>query len=193
MGDFINALQTQTVGKSDGPSEEVMMKLLTRKSVHLSSPGNVTAHNLYYDSTSCNVVLAENVQNFGRYSQTLTSLNFGSTAQVTIPNCSFLSGLYLYFQLGAIPANTFVPRGWGLNAIDNISFILGSSNVSQVNINSSTHAQMYLATAETAEKRNLLLRLAGDEIQGAQVGGTVNEAYVQLQLHWSRINAAMKK
>lgn len=193
MGDYINPLVSQTMGGASEVSEDVMRKLLTRKAPHLANPGTVTAGNLYYDASTCAVVLAESVQNFGRYSQSLTNLQMGGVSNVTIPNSSFLSGMYLYMQLGALPANTFAPRGWGLNAIDNISFILGSSNVSQVNINSSTHAQMYLANAETAEKRNLLLRLAGDEIQGAQVGGTVNEAYVQLQLPWSRISAQMKK
>lgn len=195
MADIINPLVSQTVASpmDSMQDQELIKKLLTRKAPHLANPGTVTAGNLYYDSSTCAVVLAECVQNFGRYSQSLTTLQMGGVASITIPNSSFLSGLFLYMQLGALPANTFCPRGWALNAIDNISFILGSSNVSQVNINSSTHAQMYLAAAETAEKRNLLLRLAGDEIQGLQAPGTVNEAYVQLQLPWSRINAQMKK
>lgn len=191
--DGINPLQTQTVGGS-GMSEKVD-EILSRKAPLMSNPGSVVASNLYYDANSVAVVAAECVSNYGRYSQSLTTLQLGSAGNFTIPNASFLSGLYVYAEIPALPANVFLPRGWLLNSISNISFILGSSNVSQIQVNGATHAAQLFLAAETAEKRNEIMRLAGDEAGGAapQAPGTINRAYMQLQLPWSRICALMKK
>jgi hypothetical protein len=189
--DFVNPLQTQTVGSS--VMSDKVDEILSRKAPLMSNPGSVVANNLYYDANSVAVVAAECVSNYGRYTQSLTTLQLGSAGNITIPNASFLSGLYIYAEIGALPANTFLPRGWLLNSIANVSFILGSSNVSQVQVNGATHASQMLLSCETAEKRNEVLRLAGDEAQGPQAPGTINRAYMQLQLPWSRIGSMMKK
>jgi len=189
--DQINALQTQTRG---GDAQAIVEGILSRKAPLMSNPGSVVANNLYYDSNSVAVVAAECVSNYGRYSQSLTSLQLGSAGNFTIPNSSFLSGMYVYAELPALPANVFLPRSWLLNSIAQISFILGSSNVSQINISGASHIAQLLLSCETAEKRNEVLRLAGDEVTSApQAPGTVNRAYMQLQLPWSRINSLMKK
>lgn len=190
----INPLQTQTQGEDYGPSMTEVDRILSSKPVLLSNPGTVLDTSLYYNFANTQLVAAEQVQNFGRYSQTLTSNIFGSTANITVPNSSFLSGMYLNLKVDPILVNDlYLIRGWGLNMIENISFILGSSNVSQLTINGQTHAQMYMSSAETAEKRLKLLRLAGEEVTSIQAADAINEAYVQLQLPWSKINALCKK
>jgi hypothetical protein len=188
----LNTLQTQTQAS---PVESMVDGILSRKAPLMSNPGSVVANNLYYDSNSVAVVAAECVSNYGRYTQSLTTLQLGSAGNFTIPNSSFLSGMYVYAEIPALPANVYLPRGWLANSIAQISFILGSSNVSQINITGASHIAQMLLSAETAEKRNALLRLAGDEAGGAvaQAPGTVNRAYMQLQLPWSRIGAMMKK
>jgi len=193
MGDYINALQTQTRGPNDMLDDASLRAILTNKAPMLSNPGSVVSNDLYYDASSSVVKLAESVQNYGRYSQSLNSLQFGSVSSITIPNSSFLSGLYLYLEIPALPFGCYLPRGWGLNLINQISFILGSSNVSQLSLSGQSHAQMAILGCETAEKRDAFLRLCGEEVTTEQPPGTINRAYVQLQLPWSRICALNKK
>ena len=189
----INTLMTQTQGDDISAPMSEVDRILSSKPILLSNPGTVLDTSLYYNYTNTTLIAAEQAANWGRYSQTLTSNLFGSTANVTIPNSSFLSGLYLYLELPEVLADQYLMRGWGLNIIENISFILGSSNVSQLTINGQSHAQMYMASAETAEKRLKLLRLAGEEVTAVQAPGTINRAHVQLQLPWSKINALCRK
>lgn len=101
----------------------------------------------------------------------------------------------LYAELPALGANQFLPRGWLANAIESISFILGSSNVSQLTINGQSHMAMYMSGCETAEKRLKALRMAGEEYSAgvAQAPGTINRAQMQLQLPFSRITSLCKK
>lgn len=185
----INTLQTQTIGQDVNPELSQVDKILSDKPVLLNNPGTVLDTSLYYNFSNTQLVAAEQVNNYGRYSQSLTSSILGSTANVTVPNSSFLSGMYLYLELPPTGPNQYLMRGWGLNVIENISFILGSSNVSQLNINGQSHAQMYMASAETSEKRLKLLRLAGEEVTIDQVAAGVvqnNRAHVQIQLPWSK-------
>ena len=191
----LNPIQTQTIGAPVGPPMDQIDKILSSKPVLLANPGQVIDNTLYYSYSNAQLVASECVQNFGRFVQSLSNASFGSTSSVSIPNSSFLEGLTLYAELPALGANQFLPRGWLLNSIESLSFILGSSNVSQLTINSSTHAQMYMAGCETQEKRLKALRLAGEEYSAgvAQAPGTINRAQVQLQLPWSRITALCKK
>jgi hypothetical protein len=191
----LNPLQTQTMGADVGPETDQVDKILSSKPVLLNNPGTVIDNSLYYNFSNAQLVAAEAVQNNGRFSQSLSSTAFGSTSSIIIPNSSFLSGVTLYAELGALPDNVFLPRGWLLNAIESLSFILGSSNVSQLTYNSQSHANIYMANCETAEKRLKAMRLAGEEYSAgvAQAPGTINKAQVQLQLPWSKINALCKK
>jgi len=191
----LNPLQTQTMGQPVEPEMDQIDKILSAKPVLLNNPGTVIDNNLYYSFTNSQLVAAEAVQNFGRYQQSLSSPQFGSTSSVTIPNSSFVEGLNLYLELGALGANQFLPRAWGLTAIDSISYILGSSNVSQLTLNGQSHAAILMSNCETEEKRLKALRLAGEEysLGVAQPVGTINKAVIQLQLPWSKINALCKK
>lgn len=186
----INPLQTQTWGPSD-PQEELIGKLLSNRPPLLSSPGSIVSNNLYYDASSCVVSAAEALQSHGRYKQSFNNTQMGATSSINIPNSSFLSGCYIYAEIGALPANCALPTGWLLHAIDSITYIVGSSNVSQIFFSGQSHAQIYLSGAETAEKRNYLLKQAGDYSAGLSAGP--HRAQVQLQLPWSRISAMSKK
>lgn len=191
----LNPIQSQTIGQPVGPEMDQLDRILSSKMVHLSNPGTVIDNSLYYSFSNAQLVVAETVQNHGRFSQSFSSPAFGSTSSITIPNSSFLGGLNVYFELPALGANQFLPRGWGLSAIESLSFILGSSNVSQLTINGQSHMAMYMLGCETEEKRLKALTLAGQEYSAgvAQAPGTINRAHFQLQLPWSRITALCKK
>lgn len=191
----LNPLQTQTMGSSVEPEMDQIDKILSSKPVLLNNPGTILDQSLYYSFSNAQLVAAECVQNQGRFQQSFSTPQFGGTSSITVPNSSFLESLNIYLELGALGANQFLPRGWGLNAISRLSFILGSSNVSQLDISGDSHAALLFSGCETAEKREKAMRLAGEEynLGVAQPVGTINKAYFQLQLPWSRITSLCKK
>lgn len=182
----------QTGDAVRGPMESEVEKILSSKNVYLAEPGSVTSGDgLYYNFQNSVINIAETTRNIGRYRVSLNQLSFGGSSQFTVPNQSFLSSLWLTLTLPAIPANVYLPRAWGYDAIEEVSYLLGSSNVSQLKINGDSHTDILLENCETAEKRSRLMRLGGEEITAPTTGES--RATVQIQLPWSSINALTKK
>lgn len=161
------------------PREE---QYLSTKRVLLSNPGYKLS-DVYYSKYNTQVDLAEVTWNTGRYTSTLNNSNFGSNTQVIIPNSSLLSTMYLHLELPDVVADQTICRGWGFACIDSISFLFGSSNVSQIQINGQTLFQLIMMEAETEEKRSEMLRLAGEEWL-VPSGGNL-EADLIIPLPWS--------
>lgn len=183
----------------------------------LSNPGLLLG-DVYYSTHNTSVQDAEVTYNNGRYTQTLSNLNFNSQSQITIPISSLLSTTYLYL---AIPSSTdaayyttsgviAIPNGWGYLAINSMSYLLGSSNVSQIQVNGQSLLMMNLEQCETAEKRIAAFFLGGSqtELAGppsmaslstpwsvATSGGVLagSEAYIVLNYPWSRMSGLCNK
>jgi len=178
--------------KLTAPLESEVERILSSKAVYLAEPGSVVSGDgLYYNFQNSVINIAENTRNIGRYKVSLNQLSFGGTSQFTVPNQSFLGGIWLSCTLPAIPANVYLPRGWLLHAIEEISYILGSSNVSQLKVNGDSHTHIFMENCETEEKRSRLIRMAGEEI--TDVVAVESRATIQIQLPWSSINALIKK
>jgi hypothetical protein len=174
------------------PLESEIEKILSSKNVYLAEPGSVTSGDgIYYNFQNSVIDIAETTRNIGRYKVSLNQLSFGGTSQFTVPNQSFLSSIWLTLTLPNIPANVFLPRGWSLDAVEEVSYLLGSSNVSQLKINGDSHTDIMLEHCETSEKKSRLIHLAGEEITAPTT--TESRATFQLQLPWSCINALTKK
>src|ERR1700679_1604520 len=133
-----------------------MMYLSTKRSL-LSNPG-IKMDDIYYGPFNTTVEMSEVTYNLGRLTIGLSQLNFGSQSQLIIPNNSLLSTCYLHLELPAIIANQTICRGWGYAAINNINFLFGSSNVSQIQLSGQSLFQTIMMEAETAEKRSELFR-----------------------------------
>lgn len=156
---------------------------LSNKRALLANPGT-KMDDIYYSALNTTVELSEATYNSGRLSISLGQLQFGSQSQVVIPNSSLLQAVYLHLELPDIAAtNQTICRGWGYAAIDSISYLFGSSNVSQVSVNGQSHFQTIMMQCETAEKRSEMFRLGGHEYI-ASSGGTIT-ADVQLALPFS--------
>lgn len=164
-------------------------EVLLSKPVLLNNPGTQLATSDYYDESSCKVTAIETTYNYGRFTQGLQSLAFNSSSQLILPNQSLTGPWWLHLKLPVIPAgsNVILPRGWGYNAIQSISYLPGSSNVSQIAVSGETMIMTLLAMCDTREKASELLRLGGEEFLGDS-NGIAPEAYVMLMLPWSRVN-----
>ncbi len=178
---------------------------LTNKHVLLNSTGTKLGDN-YYNKYNSSASLVETTYVMGRYIQSLSSPIFGSTSTINIPNGSFLGETYLHLELpqfpvvnttpgaGYFPNGTWVlPRGWGYACIQQIQFLVGSSNAPTITISGESLLQIALAQCSTSEKRSQMINLAG-QAQNARQIPTTNEgaglplkvtADVLIPLPWS--------
>lgn len=170
----------------------------------LNAPGERYA-GIYYSTKNSTVDDIETLYKSGIYSQTLPSLPFGSTNYMLINNTNFIGKTVLYLELyppttaagdpndaadadSTLQTNTFIPPGWGYNAIDYIEWTVGSSN-SPTRIDGHGIWSMVAAQCKSAEHRNELWRLGGEflipNIGDGQPQPRVR-ALVHLPLPWSR-------
>lgn len=158
---------------------------LTDKRVILSSPGT-SFNDIYYSRVNTVQALAEVTYNVGRYQQSLSSLNFGGTSTVIVPNGSLLSVFYLHLEI--LPTITdpdvTLPRGWGFAFLRQITYLMGSSNVPNIALDKHSIFQVIMGQCENAEKRSEMLHLAGEEQRGL-VAGTILRADLIIPLPWS--------
>ena len=135
---------------------------LSNKRVLLDAPG-FKKSDLYSSIMNSSVELVEATYNTGRLKISATSKGFGGTSQFIIPNSSFIGTTYLHLELPNLLDGQTLSRGWGYAAIRSMSYLFGSSNVSQIQLGGQAHFLRLMSQCETAEKRSELFRLGGDE------------------------------
>lgn len=167
-----------------------LASILKDKRTLLSAPG-YAYNGSYYSALNSTVDLIECTYNYGRVQTALTQLNFGSNAFIQIQSGSLVADTWLILELPAVPANVYLPRGWGLAAINQITFTMGNSNVSNLGINYQTLFQNIMMECETEEKRSAILALCGEEQLTTTTGSVF--AYIPLSLPFSRNCGLMPK
>lgn len=140
---------------------------LSDKRVILSNPGTMF-NDIYYSRVNTVQSLSEVTYNMGRYNQSLSSLQFGGTSTIIVPNGSLLSTFYLHLEIipSVTNANITLPRGWALAALRQVSYLMGSSNVPNISLDKHSIFQVLMGQCENAEKRTEMLHLAGEETFG---------------------------
>lgn len=141
---------------------------------------------LYYTKDDIQVADVECDFVTGRYSQSVSSLAWGSTSQFTIPNSDFLSQCILHVELPDLVANQTLPRGWLIAAIKEITYSVGSSNISQIRLSGKSLYHALMVEACTAEQRLELLSLAGEAYN--TLNTKTVEGSVILRLPWSSMS-----
>lgn len=136
---------------------------LANKRTALSNPGT-KMDDIYYSQINSTVELSECTYNLGRFTTSLSQLTFGGTSQVIIPNSSLVSGVYVFLEAPPLLPNQTLPLGWGYAMIQSVSYLFGSSNVSQIDLRQQALFQTIMSECETAEKRSEVLRIGGEEI-----------------------------
>lgn len=139
------------------------LQYLSAKRTSLAASGTILDQN-YYTPMNSTVQLVETTYSTGRLAMSLTSKTFNSQSQVTIPNSSFIGDTYCVLTLPNVQPNQTLSRGWGYAAINNVSYLFGSSNVSQLQINGQSVWQRIAMQCDNEEKRSELFRLGGEEV-----------------------------
>jgi hypothetical protein len=168
------------------------LRYISDKRPLLSAPGR-KLNDVYYSNMNSIVDTVECTYSQGRILQSLPSLSFGGSSQVVIPIGSFIGQTYLHLRLPNLVANQSLERGWGLAAIQSISWIFGSSNVSQVTLNKQSIMQILLAQCETADKANEMFNLAGECLLAPVPSGDQICADILLPFPWSNFSGLFPK
>lgn len=165
---------------------------LSNKRTLLANPGT-KLDGIYYSALNTTVELAEATYNVGRLTISLSQTNFRSQSQIVIPNSSLLEEIYLHLELPKLVADQTLCRGWGYAAIDSISYLFGSSNVSQIAINGQSLLQKIMVQCETEEKRSEMFNLGGEVLLAPLAGTAVPTADILLPLPWSSASGLFSK
>lgn len=145
------------------PRTQEMLDIMAEKRTSLSAPGT-RLNSLYYDNYQATVSACECTFNTGRYVSNLSSPSFGGTSQVILANNDFAHTTYLHLELPNIYAGQTLSRGWGFGCIASISYLIGNSASSQVQIDGQSVLAKILMQCDTAERRSEMFRLAGEEM-----------------------------
>jgi hypothetical protein len=165
--------------------EMIDLTYLKNKRTILANPGTKIS-SYYYSAMNTTVELSEMTFNNGRLQISLSQQNFNSQSQLVIPNSSYLCEVYLHLELPPTLPNESLCRGWGYAAISNLSFLFGSSNISLLSITGQTMFQQLMLQCETAEKRNEVLNLGGQEVLN-NTSPFNNKADLILPFPWSSL------
>lgn len=157
--------------------------ILSTKRAILSS-GGTKYNDLYYNIMNSSASLLECTFEYNQIIS-LPSMQFGSTSQINIPNDQFEDVMILHLVLPAIQANETICRGWGYSILQYISWTLGSSNSTQIMIQGDSIFQTVMGQIETAEKREEVLRLSGEQYLDATSGPI--HAYCVIPLPYSAL------
>jgi len=137
---------------------------------------------VYYTNTS--VKTKEDVYYMNMYKTQFPSLSFGGQGIVLQVNAVDLSRqIRCRFVLPPIPANISLMKGWGYNMISRIEYRYASSTT--LNLDGPQHLISVMSSCETANKRDELMELAGQEVSDAVAGNS--EAIVFIQLPHSKV------
>jgi hypothetical protein len=165
-------------------------QILSTKPVMLSAPG-FAYNDLYYSTYNSSLSLLEATANWQNVIS-LSSLTFGGSSQLLLPTDQFVQHAVLRLRLDNLNANVVVPRGWGYAMLNSISYILGSSSSTSIVLNTDSILQTVLAQCKTAELRDEILRLGGEEQKGPLVAPSGEavpylEAFVLLPMPFSSL------
>jgi hypothetical protein len=164
-----------------GLSPDDMMYLSQKRT--LLAMGGTIMDDIYYSALNTTVSLSEVTFNSGRLAVSLSQTSFGSQSQVLVPNSSLLGHCYLHLEVPDVVADQTLCRGWGYACIDQVSFLFGSSNVSQIAMNGQSLWQTVAGQCETAEKRSEMFHLGGEEVLAPT--GSIQTADLLIPLPWS--------
>lgn len=163
---------------------------LSQKPVALNNPGT-KMDDIYYSAINSTVEISETTYNFGRYTVDLTSLAFGGSSNLIIPNNSLSSHLILRIILPNVVLNQTLPWAWGYSLIKSVTYLMGSSNTAQLELSTNGIFHTIMGECETSEKRNELVRLGGELITTPTTQNPV--AYVFIPLPFSSICGLKQK
>lgn len=168
-----------------------MSSYLTAVNPSLSAIG-VNKDTLYYDEEDIKVESVEFCNRVGRYQRSLTTLQFGGSSDISVPNYNFIGSTYLQVEMPVLDPAVSLCDNWLVHAVESINYSWGSSNISLVTINSIDMLHHNYMACETREKRQKMVLLGG----GIKAKGDTQDtrtATICLKFPWSTIAASEQK
>ena len=166
-------------------------KFVSDRTVDLDAVGN-SRNMLYYATEDVKVQEVQVDTIVGKYRQSLSSAQFGSSSEVTIPNDDTISSVYVYLKMDNLPIGISLPEFWGHASIRSANYTWGSSSVSTVELSSEAIFMHNMLCMETSEKRKKYAELSGSPV-ALTTAITSAECVLLLPLPWSTIRADQNK
>lgn len=167
-------------------SSELVSSLMNKLAL-ASSPG-VKSTELYFSSQNSGGELIQSQSMYGKFSQTLSNINWGGSNQIVVPSTSMVSNVYITFRM-TLPPGCFVENGWGYRVLDQIAFIWGSTNTSMITLPRESILMSVLKQCATAEAQSEYYwegGIATSNDTGLNIlSSNEIEATVMLPLPWS--------
>ena len=142
---------------------------------------------LYPDSDNSIIELPEVQASYGR-SRIFGSTNrFGSSTHFDVQPGTFVLNVFLRLVLPAtMPADTYLPAGWGYKFIQNLFFTFGSSSITNVNKNGISNWSFLVGMCRNNEEIQSWLNFGGNELKNGTIGLSEAErtAIVFVRLPW---------
>ena len=159
------------------------LSAISAKRVLLSSSA-IKTNSLYFGELNSQADYVEAEVNNGRYITALNVLTFGGTSQVTIPNASFVSQVWLRVTLPPLLLNQTLPLGWVFALINSIQFTVGSSNVAGITVSGNANFLSQMHQCEHPDSKFSELLLLGGNLE---IGPTTYspEGSIIISLPWS--------
>lgn len=159
---------------------------LSNKRALLSNLGS-SIHDLYY-STQNSSISAVECSFAWQNTISFPSIQFNSSSTISIPIDQFVQCVVCHFQLPALQAGEYLPRGWGPACIESIAYTIGASSSTQIVLQGDSIMQTLMGQCNSKEKRNAMLSLSGeaggDGLTPDPVG-TIHEATFVIPLPFS--------
>lgn len=168
-----------------------MSSYLTAVNPSLSAIG-VNKDTLYYDEEDIKVESVEFCNRVGRYQRSLTTLQFGGSSDISIPNYNFIGSTYLQVEMPVLDNAVSLADNWLINAVESVNYSWGSSNISLVTINSIDMLHHNYIACCSREKREKMILLGGG-IKPKDKTQDTRTATICLKFPWSTISASEQK
>ena len=169
-------------------------KFVSDRTVDLDAVG--TSRNMLYYATEDVKVQEVQVDTIvGKYRQSLSSAQFGSSSEVTIPNDDTISSVYVYLKIDGLPVGISLPEFFGHACLRSVNYTWGSSSISTIELSSEAIFMHNMLSMETSEKRKKYAELAGSPRAKTLItdGVTSAECVLLIPLPWSTIRADQNK
>lgn len=137
------------------------MSVLTTKRIVTDSLGQ-DYQDLYFSEQSASVSLVEATGNWSNVIS-LPGLGFNSQQVVSLAIDQFVSNVILHIRVPSPIANQTLCRAWGYAILDSVQVTLGATASMVSQLSGDGILQTILAQCDNQERRDKILRLAGEE------------------------------
>ncbi len=152
----------------------------------------------YYSARETTLSAIEYSMVQSRWEQSFSSATFGSSAQFILSSDDIIAGTYVHLVLpkAAIGNGLALPFGWGLAAIESVTYLFPSNNIGRITLTQTELFHLILAQQKDYASCTLIMMLMGQAVDStgsvAAISDKNRSADVLIPFPWSSFNEEVK-